>query len=285
MNLEPLSVESARIHFMQVQVDNEAQLKQQLSTQNQSFSPDKLKTIFPTYQHFSRDFDHFSIWHTTESQQKIKHSKSKFSKVLLMLSGVAGGGKDAIREKIDQLYPGSMFKVITATSRQPREDEQDKVDYYFYDSVAEFKRAINTNDFLEWVEQGKRLYGLPKKSLTDALVRPEPIIVTHVEMTAWPKVSRFMEQEVENKPLVLKIFVLPQLKYDQYTQMWLKTQRKDYEARLTRTLWELQTAPEKAELLIGNHIDNQTPFLEWSTRSLLEIIKSVLQPSVFKFRT
>ncbi|MBT3249906.1 MAG: hypothetical protein HN846_01390 [Candidatus Pacebacteria bacterium] len=259
-----------------VSLPNENDLKQQLSQLNPFLCPDKLSQFFPEYNKFSRDRDRFGIWHTPNIKRKIRDHKGKHSKVLLLLSGVAGGGKDAIREKITQVFPSSIFKIITATSRQPREGEQHAVDYYFYDSTPNFKKAIDNNELLEWVPQGSRLYGLPKVSLTDALARPEPIIATHVEMTAWPKVAKFIEQDVVNKPFILKVFVMPHMRYNKYANDWLTGQRQDYDARMSRTLWELDKAPQTADLLISNHIDTYTPFLEWQTRSLIRLIREVL---------
>jgi len=261
-----------------VSLPNEEDLKQQLSQLNPALCPDKLSKFFPEYSNFSRNRDRFGIWHTADIKQRIKKNKNKYSKVLLLLSGVAGGGKDAIREKINELYPNSIFKIITATSRQPRENEQHAIDYYFYDSAPAFKKAIQNDELLEWVTQGSRLYGLPKISLTDSLKRPEAIAVTHVEMTAWPKVSKFIEQDIEDKPFILKVFVMPHMKYDRYADEWLRDQREDYDARMSRTLWELDKAPHEADLLISNHIDKVTPFLEWQTKSLLRLIWEVLTP-------
>lgn len=267
----------------------EAKFKQQLSEKNPLLSPDRLSQIFPEYADFDRNLDRFGIWQHQDFSKKFpKKSKNKnknftekrqAKKVLLLLSGIAGGGKDAIREEIQRLYPKSIFKIITATSRQPREGEQHGVDYYFYDSKEEFKAAINENQFLEWVTQGDRLYGSPKISFFDALKRPEPIMVTHVEMTAWPKVTEFIQKEVapEDQPIILKVFALPHLKFQTYSQNWLKEQRPDdYQARLTRTIWELATAPSQAELLISNYIDQKTPFLTWQTKSLLRIVQKFL---------
>ncbi len=261
-----------------VSLPNEQKLKQLLSQQNPCICPDRIETFFPKYQDFTRNSDRFGIWHNTQSKKRINQNKNKYSKVLLLLSGVAGGGKDAIREKIGQLYPDSIFKIITATSRQPREEEQHAVDYYFYDSKEDFQQAINKDELLEWVPQGSRLYGLPKISLADSLKKPEPIVVTHVEMTAWPKVTKFIEEEVEDKPFILRVFVMPHMRYEKYANDWLPSQREDYQARLSRTLWELDHAPGVADLLISNHINNNTPFLEWQTKSLVKLIEEVLTP-------
>ena len=95
-------------------------------------------------------------------------------------------------------------------------------------------------------------------------------------MTAWPKVAKFIEQDVVNKPFILKVFVMPHMRYNKYANDWLTGQRQDYDARMSRTLWELDKAPQTADLLISNHIDTYTPFLEWQTRSLIRLIREVL---------
>lgn len=276
-----------------VSLPNENDLKQQLSQLDPYLYPDKLNQFFPEYNKFARNRDRFGIWHTPEIKQKIQDHKGKYSKVLLLLSGIAGGGKDAIREKITEIFPSSIFKIITATSRQPREGEEHAVDYYFYDSHSAFKKAIEKDELLEWVTQGSRLYGLPKISLTDAISRPEPIIATHVEMTAWPKVEKFIEQDIEDKvngearegtlgykPFILKVFAMPNVTYNKYAHNWLPKIRDDYQSRLTRTIWELSTAPKQTDLIISNFdIDNpNTPFLEWQTKSLVRLIREVLTP-------
>jgi guanylate kinase len=269
-----------------VSLPNEKNLKEKLTQINPLLCPDTLTTFFPQYANFTRNRDRFGIWHTPQIKQKIKQNQKKYSKVLLLLSGVAGGGKDAIREKIGELYPDSIFKIITATSRQPREGEKHALDYYFYDSLSAFKTAIKNDEFLEWVTQGSRLYGSPKVSIADALSRPEPIAVTHVEMTAWPKVDKFINKDVEEKPFIIKVFVMPHMRYNKYANEWLSGQRGDCEARMSRTLWELDRAPQEADLIISNHIDKITPFLKWQTKSLLRLIWEVLTPeAIVKFHS
>jgi guanylate kinase len=259
-------------------ISNEQSLKKKLLQKNPYLCPAKLADFFPAYHNFKRNTDHFGIWQKSNFKQQLSQNKNRYSKILLLLSGVAGGGKDAIREKITQLHNDAIFKIITATSRQPRPGEQHGVDYYFYESKDKFKQAIKKNELLEWVAQGDRLYGLPKISLNYALKRPEPIIVTHVEMTAWPKVSQFIQQEVEDKPFILRVFAMPQMSYSKYAHEWLPTQRNDYQARLSRTLWELDQAPQLADFLISNHIDRFVPFLQWQTQSLLDLIRKILTP-------
>ena len=54
---------------------------------------------------------------------------------------------------------------ISATSRSPRVDEKDSVNYYFK-SIDEFKNDINKNLFVEWQEvYSDKFYGTYLKEL------------------------------------------------------------------------------------------------------------------------
>ncbi len=83
--------------------------------------------------------------------------------MLLILTGKTASGKDTLVAKILEKYP-DFRKVITSTSRSPREDEKNGVDYSFV-SADEFKQKIAQGDFLEYVEYGGNFYGTEKSQL------------------------------------------------------------------------------------------------------------------------
>lgn len=259
----------------------EKEVKEKLISDNPPLSPDKLSQHFAEYTQFERNFDHLGVWNKPDLHDQINQAKKKHSKILLLLSGVSGGGKDNIRETIVKLYPEHLFRVITATSRSPREGEEHKKDYYFYESPDKFRQAVDEQDFIEWVEQGERLYGLPKISIADALQQNSPLVVSHVEMSAWPHVDKFIQEEIDDKPFVLKAFVLPNVRYQKY-ENWLEKNREDVPARITRTIWELDEAPKSSDIIISNFdIDNpNAPFLEWHSQSLLNLLWQVLKPEL-----
>ena len=60
-------------------------------------------------------------------------------------------------------YP-QIKRVVTTTSRPPRQNEQDGVDYHFI-SKEDFRKKIDQEDLLEYVEYGDNLYGTEKKEL------------------------------------------------------------------------------------------------------------------------
>jgi guanylate kinase len=87
---------------------------------------------------------------------------------LLILAGPAGVGKSTLCERLVREVPG-FERVVTATTRPPRPNEQDGRDYHFL-SEAEFDRRLAAGDFLEWacVHQRYR-YGTLKSAVLDRL--------------------------------------------------------------------------------------------------------------------
>jgi len=69
--------------------------------------------------------------------------------LLLILSGPSGSGKGTI---VEQLKAKDDFALsISATTRAPREYEQDGV-HYFFRTREEFERMIANQELLEWAE-------------------------------------------------------------------------------------------------------------------------------------
>lgn len=69
---------------------------------------------------------------------------------LIIFSAPSGAGKTTIVKHLLSMNFGLEFS-ISATSRQPRYTEKDKVDYYFLTS-EEFNQRVKNDEFLEWEE-------------------------------------------------------------------------------------------------------------------------------------
>lgn len=95
--------------------------------------------------------------------------------MLIVLTGKTASGKDTIASQLLAKYP-NLKKILTATSRPKRNNEQDGTDYYFL-TQQEFENKIQANEFAEYVEYGGNLYGTYKKELKkdrDLLWRIDP---------------------------------------------------------------------------------------------------------------
>lgn len=78
---------------------------------------------------------------------------------LIVVSGPSGVGKTAV---IDLLLKDRRFgRAVTATTRAPREGEQEGVDYLFL-AKDEFLRRVAAGFFLEHADVYGRLYGTPR---------------------------------------------------------------------------------------------------------------------------
>ena len=80
---------------------------------------------------------------------------------LLIFSAPSGSGKTTLVNHLLSEIPNIAFSV-SATTRTPRGEEQDGVEYYFI-SLEEFMRRVENEEFLEWQEvYPGRCYGTLK---------------------------------------------------------------------------------------------------------------------------
>lgn len=85
---------------------------------------------------------------------------------LLVLSGPGGVGKSTVAKALREV-PG-FWVSVSATTRAPRFNETDGIDYFFY-SNKEFDQAIANDEFLEWAEFAGNRYGTPRAAVEKAL--------------------------------------------------------------------------------------------------------------------
>ena len=83
--------------------------------------------------------------------------------IMVILSSPSGAGKTTITKKIQEKYKS--FKIsVSLTTRKPRPNEIDGVDYHFV-SNDEFKKLIEEGKFYEYAKIFNNFYGTLKKML------------------------------------------------------------------------------------------------------------------------
>ena len=85
---------------------------------------------------------------------------------LLVLSGPGGVGKSTVAKALRE--QPEFWVSVSATTREPRFNESNGIDYYFY-SDEEFDAAIANDEFLEWAEFAGNRYGTPRAAVERAL--------------------------------------------------------------------------------------------------------------------
>jgi guanylate kinase len=117
---------------------------------------------------------------------------------LVVLSGPGGVGKSTVAKALKASSP--FFVSISATTRAPRFNEVDGVDYYFF-SHEQFDAAIASNDFLEWAEFAGNRYGTPRKAVEDSL-RSGKSVLLEIEISGAKQVK-------EKVPEAILVFLEP----------------------------------------------------------------------------
>ena len=100
--------------------------------------------------------------------------------VLLVIAGPAGSGKSTLCDRLVQEDP-SFARVVTTTTRAPREGEVHGVHYHFF-APEEFERKVAAGEFLEWAQvhgaTRLRLYGTLKSSVLEPLARGQSLVLS-----------------------------------------------------------------------------------------------------------
>lgn len=97
--------------------------------------------------------------------------------VLLVLAGPAGSGKSTLCDRLVDAGLGFQ-RVVTSTTRAPREGEINGVHYHFF-SPEEFDRKVRAGDFLEWAwVHGERRYGTLAASVLEPLKEGRQLVMS-----------------------------------------------------------------------------------------------------------
>lgn len=95
--------------------------------------------------------------------------------LLIVLSGPSGVGKDAILTRLKH-EESSLHFVVTATTRPPRPNERDGVDYFFL-SREQFERMMANGEFIEHARVYEDYKGIPKSQIEAAFASGKDAIV------------------------------------------------------------------------------------------------------------
>ena len=129
--------------------------------------------------------------------KKIVTEKEKGN--LIVLSGPSGAGKDSIIRELKNYYH-NFWVSVSMTSRAPRAEEVDGIDYFFV-SKEEFESHIKRNDFLEYAMYNGNYYGTPKSKINDFLIQGKDVIL-EIEIQGALKIK-------EEFPEAIFIFIMP----------------------------------------------------------------------------
>ena len=134
--------------------------------------------------------------------------------IMVILSSPSGAGKTTITKKIQQKY--NSFKIsVSHTTREPRPNEVDGVDYHFI-SKKKFEELIAQKQFYEYANIFGNYYGTLKKTVDELFLKND--IIFDIDWQGTQQLSKF-----KNLNLV-KIFIIPPNKDELKTRLLKRNQ-------------------------------------------------------------
>ena len=118
--------------------------------------------------------------------------------VLTVISGFSGAGKGTVVKQLLQEYDYGLS--ISATTRSPREGEQDGREYFFK-TKEEFEKMIREHQLIEYAQYVGNYYGTPKEYVVQQLEQGKDVIL-EIEMQGALRVREIL-------PEVNLIFLTP----------------------------------------------------------------------------
>ncbi|MDD4316351.1 MAG: guanylate kinase [Clostridia bacterium] len=95
--------------------------------------------------------------------------------ILFVISGPSGAGKGTVLKEVFKTVTDLEYSV-SATTRAPRNQEKEGVNYFFK-TREEFDKMVKNGDMLEYIEKFGNKYGTIKSYIESALERGRDIIL------------------------------------------------------------------------------------------------------------
>lgn len=120
--------------------------------------------------------------------------------ILIVISGFSGAGKGTLMKTLLNNHPGQYTLSISATTRQPRDGEENGREYFFI-TKEEFEKMIAKDELIEYARYVDNYYGTPRAYVEQKLEEGMDVIL-EIEIQGAMKVKKAF-------PDTLLMFVTP----------------------------------------------------------------------------
>lgn len=175
--------------------------------------------------------------------------------IIFILSAPSGAGKTTISRAALKAIEG-LDASISLTTRAPRDNETDGLDYHFV-SDEEFNRRLSGNELAEWARVFDASYGTPRAPLENAIVAGRDILLDIDIQGARQIRAHYLADAVT-------IFVLP----PSFAELEGRLRRRGTEdevaisRRLKRAREEASAYPEYDYLIVNAEVNDSIARLE-----------------------
>ena len=118
---------------------------------------------------------------------------------LIVISGPSGAGKTSVIDALLQ-SDSTLICSVSATTRPPRPNEIDGVNYHFL-SPSEFETRRGKGEFVEWTRYGGYCYGTLKSEIESPLAKGKDLVF-EIDVKGAKALKSW-------SPMIISIFILP----------------------------------------------------------------------------
>ena len=169
--------------------------------------------------------------------------------LLLVLSSPSGAGKTTLSKKIQ--HSDNTFKIsVSHTTRQPRANEVDGVDYHFVNE-DKFQQLINEKAFYEHSKIFGNLYGTSKNSVNDITNRGLNVLFD-IDWKGSQQLSKYNELNL------IRIFILPPSKEELEKRLIARNQdeKESIKRRLLAYSEDIKHTDEDDHVIVNDNVEN-----------------------------
>ena len=167
--------------------------------------------------------------------------------IMVILSSPSGVGKTTLTKKIQQKYQS--FKIsVSYTTRPPRSNEVDGVDYKFV-KKEQFEQLIKENQFYEYAKIFENYYGTLKKNVDETLQKND--IIFDIDWQGTKQLSKFKNLNL------IKIFLITENKEELKKRLMTRGQNtsEELERRFNSFDEDIKYWSDYDYILINKNLD------------------------------
>ncbi len=169
---------------------------------------------------------------------------------LFVISAPSGSGKSTLIKNILASRRNTVFSV-SMTTRKPRGEEKDKIDYHFV-TKDYFKSRIEVDDFLEYAEYCDEFYGTPR-TFVEMNIEQGNDVILEIDTQGARRIRSVCKDAVHIFVMPPSFEVLEQRLRDRATETEEKIQKRLYTARS-----EMTRADEYDYIVINDDLQEAT---------------------------
>ena len=167
--------------------------------------------------------------------------------IMVILSSPSGVGKTTLTKKIQQKYQS--FKIsVSHTTREPRSNEVDGVDYHFI-SQKKFKELIKENKFYEHAKIFGNFYGTSKENVDTDIKKND--LIFDIDWQGTKQLSKFKNLKL------IKIYLITENKEELKKRLIKRNQNteKEVEKRFNSFNEDIKHWNDYDYIIINKNLD------------------------------